>query len=152
MITENKVVTIDYSVTDETNQIIDSSEGREPLKYLHGAGNIIPGLEQALAGKQAGDAFEVTVAPEQAYGQYNPAHVQKVPADAFQGVDNVEVGMSFTAQGENGNFQVRVTAVEGDQVTVDANHPLAGKTLTFRGTVQEVRDATAEEAEHGHVH
>lgn len=152
MIENNKVVAIDYSVTDEANQLIDTSEGREPLKYLHGAGNIIPGLEQALTGKQAGDEFEVTVAPEQAYGQHNPANVQQVPVSAFQGVENIEVGMSFTAQGENGNFQVTVTAIEGETVTVDANHPLAGKTLTFKGVVREVREASAEEIEHGHVH
>ncbi|MCL1036390.1 peptidylprolyl isomerase [Shewanella corallii] len=153
MIENNKVVAIDYSVTDEANQLIDTSEGREPLKYLHGTGNIIPGLEQALNGKQAGDEFEVTVSPAEAYGEHNPDNVQEVPMDAFQGVEKVEVGMSFTAQGANGNFQVTVTNISDDNiVTVDANHPLAGKTLTFKGVVREVRDATEEEIEHGHVH
>ncbi|MGI2259571.1 FKBP-type peptidyl-prolyl cis-trans isomerase [Shewanella sp. GXUN23E] len=152
MIENNKVVAIDYSVTDETNQLIDSSDGREPLKYLHGAGNIIPGLEQALTGKQVGDEFTVTVEPAQAYGEHNPANVQQVPVDAFSGVEQVEVGMSFTAQGENGQFQVTVTEVTDDTVTVDANHPLAGKTLTFKGIIRDIRDASEEELAHGHVH
>ncbi|MCF1427468.1 MAG: peptidylprolyl isomerase [Shewanella sp.] len=152
MIENNKVVAIDYSVTDETHQLIDSSDGREPLKYLHGAGNIIPGLEQALTGKQMGETFEVTVEPAQAYGEHNPANVQQVSLDAFSGVEQVEVGMSFTAQGENGQFQVTVTEVTDDKVTVDANHPLAGKTLTFKGIIRDVRDASEEELAHGHVH
>ncbi len=152
MIENNKVVSIDYTVKDESDNIIDTSEGKEPLAYLHGAGNIIPGLEKALEGKQAGDEFDVEVAPGDGYGEYNPDMVQEVPLEAFQGVDNVEPGMAFTAQGPQGQVQVVVTKVENDQVTVDANHPLAGKTLTFTGTVREVRDATEEELSHGHSH
>ncbi|WP_434362471.1 peptidylprolyl isomerase [Parasalinivibrio latis] len=152
MIENNKVVSIDYTVKDESDNIIDTSEGKEPLAYLHGAGNIIPGLEKALEGKQTGDEFDVEVAPGDGYGEYNPDMVQEVPLEAFQGVDNVEPGMAFTAQGPQGQVQVVVTQVEDGQVTVDANHPLAGKTLTFTGTVLEVRDATEEEVAHGHVH
>ena len=152
MIEDNKVVSIHYSVIDEDQQVIDSSEGKEPLTYLHGANNIIPGLEKALAGKQTGDAFSAVVAPADAYGEYNDAMVQQVPMDAFEGVDKVEPGMAFNAQGPQGPIQIIVTEVDGDQVTIDGNHPLAGKILSFNGTVVEVRDATDEEISHGHVH
>ncbi|MBV7316235.1 peptidylprolyl isomerase [Shewanella sp. NIFS-20-20] len=152
MIEANKVVTIDYLVVDENEHLIDSSEGREPLSYLHGVGNIIPGLEQALQGKQAGDTFNVTVTPQDAYGEYNANNVQQVPLEAFAGVEKVEVGMSFSAQGPEGDIPVTITAMTDTEATVDANHPLAGKTLTFTGTVRDVRDATMEEISHGHVH
>jgi len=152
MIANDKVVTIEYTVTDENNQVLDSSEGREPLKYLHGAGNIIPGLESALAGLKAGDEYEVEVAPADAYGEHNPQLVQDVPRAAFEGVDQIEPGMVFNAQGPQGQVQVTVTGVAEDTVTIDGNHPLAGKTLTFKGNVVDVRDATEEEVQHGHAH
>lgn len=152
MIAENKVVTLNYTVKDEGGDIIDTSEGGEPLTYLHGFNNIIPGLEAALVGKAAGDEFDVSVAPAEAYGEYNEAMVQQVPMSAFEGVDKVEPGMAFTAQTQGGPVQLIVTEVEGDQVTVDPNHPLAGKTLHFSGSIAEVRDASEEELAHGHVH
>lgn len=152
MIAENKVVTLNYTVKDEDGDIIDSSEGGDPLTYLHGANNIIPGLEAALIGKAAGEDFDVAVAPADAYGEYNEAMVQQVPMAAFEGVENVEPGMAFTAQTEGGPVQLIVTDVDGDLVTVDPNHPLAGKTLHFSGTIADVRDATEEELAHGHVH
>ena len=152
MIQEKMVVTIDYTVRDDSNEVIDSSEGRQPLVYLHGAQNIVPGLEKALDGMKTGEDFEAIVEPADAYGVYNPDMVQAVPREAFQGVDNIEPGMAFSSQGEQGPFQVVVTEVSDDSVTVDANHPLAGKRLTFNGTVRDVREATAEEISHGHVH
>lgn len=152
MIADNKVVSLNYTVKDDQGQVIDTSEGQEPLVYLHGAKNIIPGLEAALAGKATGDEFEVTVQPAEGYGEYNEAMVQVVPRSAFEGVEKVEPGMVFTAQTQGGPVQLMVTGVEGDDITVDPNHPLAGKVLHFTGSVADVRDATSEELDHGHVH
>ncbi|MHA7880616.1 MAG: peptidylprolyl isomerase [Saccharospirillum sp.] len=151
-IAAQRVVSIHYEVKDEDGVVVDSSEGREPLVYLHGHNNIIPGLEKALDGLNTGDSFDVVVQADEAYGDYQDALVQSVPMDAFQGVEKVEEGMVFTAQTQGGPLQVTVTAVEADNVTVDGNHPLAGKALSFKGEVAEVRDASAEELEHGHVH
>lgn len=152
-VAKNTVVTIDYTLTDPQGKVIDSSEGKQPLPYLHGAGNIIPGLETKLEGKAAGDALKVVVDPKDGYGVRDERMVQVVPATAFQGVGQVQPGMQFRAQGPQGQMQVvTVTKVEGDNVTVDGNHPLAGVTLTFDVTVRSVRPATPEELEHGHVH
>jgi FKBP-type peptidyl-prolyl cis-trans isomerase SlyD len=151
-IAENKVASIQYTVSDEEGQIIDSSEGGEPLVFLVGAQNVIQGLEEALIGKNVGDVVKATVEPAKAYGEYNPEGVQEVPMDAFEGVDDIETGMAFTAETEQGPMNLIVTAIEGDMVTVDGNHPLAGKALTFDVTIEAVRDATDEEMAHGHVH
>lgn len=152
MIADNKVVSLNYTVKDDNDQIIDTSEGNEPLTYLHGAQNIIPGFEAALTGKAAGDEFSVTVQPAEGYGEYNAELVQVVPRDAFEGVEKIETGMVFTAQTQGGPVQLMVTGVEEDDITVDPNHPLSGKVLHFTGSVIEVRDASAEELEHGHAH
>ncbi|MGF1768994.1 peptidylprolyl isomerase [Enterovibrio makurazakiensis] len=152
MIEDNKVVKIDYTVKDESGQVIDSSEGKEPLAYLHGTGNIIPGLENALTGKAEGDEFSAVVQPDDAYGPRNEAMIQTVEKSVFQGVEEIEVGMVFNAQGPQGDIQVTIADIDGDQVTIDGNHPLAGLVLHFEGVVREVRDATQEEIEHGHVH
>jgi FKBP-type peptidyl-prolyl cis-trans isomerase SlyD len=152
MIADNKVVSLNYTVKDDNDQIIDTSEGNDPLTYLHGSNNIIPGLEAALVGKNAGDAFEVTVQPADGYGEYNEEMVQVVPRDAFEGVESIEPGMVFTAQTEGGPVQLMVTGVEEDDITVDPNHPLSGKVLHFSGSIIDVRDATEEEKDHGHVH
>ncbi len=151
-IAEKKVVSIQYTVMDEEGQVIDSSEGGEPLVFLTGAQNVIVGLEEALIGKNVGDQVKTTVEPAKAYGEYNPEGVQEVPMDAFEGVEDIETGMAFTAETEQGPMNLIVTAIEGDMVTVDGNHPLAGKALTFDVTVEAVRDATDEEMAHGHVH
>lgn len=151
-IEKDKVVSIDYTLTNLQGEVIDSSKGREPLPYLHGASNIIPGLEAALEGKSSGDQVQVTVQPEQGYGQRDPQLVQGVPRDRFQGVSNIQAGMQFTAQTPQGRRIVTVTKVDEAEVTVDANHPLAGVTLNFDVTVKDVRDATPEELQHGHVH
>lgn len=152
MIEVKKVVTLSYSVKDDEGTVIDSTEGTEPLVYIHGAANIIPGLETALSGKAVGDEFDVTVEPKDAYGEYNESLVQAVPREAFEGVETIEPGMAFTANTPNGPIQLIVTGVEGDQITVDPNHPLAGKVLNFTGKIMEIRDATEEELAHGHVH
>ena len=146
------VASFNYTLTNDAGEIIDSSEGRSPLAYLHGAGNIVPGLEKEMAGRQAGDRFDVVVAPEDGYGQPNPMLVQTVPREAFQGVDTIEVGMEFQAQTPQGPLSVVVSKVDADNVTVDGNHPLAGKTLHFAIEVTDVRDASVEELAHGHVH
>lgn len=151
-ITANKVVTIDYTLTDEQGQIIDSSQGRDPLAYLHGFNNIIPGLEDALEGRKSGDSLNVVVAPADAYGERNEALVQKVSRALFEDANGLEVGMRFQSISEQGVHLVTVVEVTDDTVTVDANHPLAGLTLNFDVTVVDVRDATDEELEHGHVH
>ena len=152
-IEHHKVVSIHYKVVDAASgETIDSSEGAEPLTYLHGAQNIIPGLEKALEGKQVGDEFEVTVEAADAYGEYEEDRVQKVPREAFTGVDEIEPGMAFTAQTEQGPVNLVVVEVEETTVTVDANHVLAGKALKFSVKVETIRDASEEELEHSHAH
>ena len=151
-IEKDKVVSIDYTLTGENGQVLDSSQGREPLAYLHGAGNIIPGLESALEGKNEGDQLNVHVPPDQAYGQRDERMVQPVPRTAFQGVADIQPGMQFQASTNAGPRLITVVGVQGDQVTIDANHPLAGATLNFDVKVVNVRDATSEEKSHGHVH
>jgi len=151
-VAENKVVAIDYTLKDNEGQTLDTSEGRGPLHYLHGAGNIISGLESALEGKSPGDEFQVQVGPQEGYGERNDQLQQTVPRSDFQGVEDVEVGMRFRVTGEGGEAVVTVVDVKDDEVTLDGNHPLAGATLNFDVAVREVRDATSEEIEHGHVH
>lgn len=151
-IANNKVVSIHYKLTNDEGSILDSSEGQEPLAYLHGLGNIIPGLENALTGRAVGDKFTVTIPPADGYGERDNKMVQSVPKSAFQGVDQIEPGMQFQAQSPDGMQLVTVVDVDGDEVILDGNHPMAGITLTFDVEVTEIRDATAEELDHGHVH
>lgn len=122
------------------------------MAYLHGAGNIVPGLENALTGKQSGDKLKVTVAPNDDYGLQDPARIQTVPREAFHGVAEIQVGMRFQADTSQGPVPVVVTAVTDKTVTVDGNHELAGHTLHFDVEIIDVRDATLEELTHGHVH
>jgi FKBP-type peptidyl-prolyl cis-trans isomerase SlyD len=151
-IIKEKVVSFDYTLTDKTGEVIDTSDGREPLAYIQGSGFLIPGLETEMEGKQAGDAFKVTVEPENAYGLRDPELIKEIERDMFGDVDKLEPGMQFQAETEDGIEVVTVTAVNEDTVTVDGNHPLADVTLNFDIKVVEVRDATAEELDHGHVH
>lgn len=152
-IANNTVVAIDYTLTDADQQVIDTSEGGQPLKYLHGHGNIIPGLEEQLEGKAAGDEIEVAVPPEKAYGAHDDRLLKEVPRSMFEGVDEIKPGMQFQATTQSGQVtMMSVAKVEGDKVTVDANHPLAGKTLHFKVAVVEVRQATEEEVAHKHAH
>lgn len=149
---KNKVASIDYTLKSDEGQVLDSSEGREPLAYLHGNGNLIPGLEEALEGKKEGDSVEVTVPPEKGYGIRNDSLIEKVNRSVFQGVDKIEKGMQFQAKTHEGTQVFTVIDIEGDEVTIDGNHPLAGASLNFAVTVKSVRDATEEEIAHGHVH
>lgn len=153
MIGDKMVATIHYTLTNETGEILDSSEGQEPLRYLHGAGNLIPGLEQELLGKTTGASMQVSIAPEDAYGEIRPEMIQVVPRTAFQGVETIEPGMAFESRDPEGRSQrIMVKSIDGDEITIDANHPLAGQQLNFDVQVVEVRDASAEEISHGHVH
>ncbi|MDC7235890.1 MAG: peptidylprolyl isomerase [Spirochaetales bacterium] len=152
-ISENSVVSIDYILRNKKGDVIDASGNGEPLVYLHGTGALIPGLENELAGKKAGDKLTVTVEPKDGYGEHMPQLIQKLPRENFQGVETLEVGMEFEATGANGHIMVvRIDEIEGDEVTINGNHPLAGMTLEFEVGIADVREATAEEIEHGHVH
>ncbi|MCG6969350.1 MAG: peptidylprolyl isomerase [Gammaproteobacteria bacterium] len=151
-IAKHKVVTLDYTLTDKDGNVLDQSQGGE-FTYLHGAKNIIPGLENALDGKKSGDEVKVSVAPDDGYGQRNDALTQVVPKDAFESNDEIQVGQQFHAQTPEGQYvMITVMNVEGDQITIDGNHPLAGVDLNFDVKVVDVRDATDEEVSHGHVH
>ena len=152
LIADRCAVSIHYTLTDDAGDVLDSSAGREPLTYLHGVGQIVPGLEQALNGRAVGDAFRVDIAPEDGYGPRSESMVQVVPRAAFQGVARLEPGMQFETRGEQGSLSVVIIAIDGDSVTVDGNHPLAGQTLHFDIEVTAVRAASVEEALHGHVH
>lgn len=148
-IAADRVASIHYTLTDDAGQVIDKSPEARPLQYLHGKGNIIPGLEQALAGRKTGDTLQVDVAPENAYGLRNEALVQAVPREAFQGVDNIAPGMQFQAQSERGPLLVTVLEANETSVRIDGNHPLAGKTLHFAVEVAQVRDASDDEKQAG---
>lgn len=147
-ITKNKVASIHYTLRDDEGTVIDSSAGRDPLLYLHGAGNLIPGMEESLEGKSKGEKFNIKIDPDKGYGEKDENLVQKVPRSAF-GDQEVKTGMRFST---NQGGVVTVTDVNLDSVTVDGNHPLAGVPLNFDVEVVEVRNATAEEISHGHVH
>ncbi|RVU32244.1 MULTISPECIES: FKBP-type peptidyl-prolyl cis-trans isomerase [Neptunomonas] len=151
-IADNAVVTMHYTLKNAAGEVLDSSQGQEPLAYLHGANNIVPGLENALVGKATGDKLEVTVKPEEGYGDVREELVQKVPHENFQGINELQVGMQFMAQAPWGEQPVTVIKIEDDGVTLDGNHPLAGQELFFDIEVTEVRAATEDELSHGHAH
>ena len=151
-ITKDSVASFHYTLKDDDGNTIDTSEGQEPLPYLHGAGNIVPGLERELEAKVIGDKVSVIVKPVDGYGELNETLIQELPKSMFAGIDDIEAGMDFQAETDNGQQMVTVTKVEGDTVTIDGNHPLAGKNLHFDVEVTEVREASSEELEHGHVH
>ena len=153
LIGEKLAVSMHYKLTDDEGNVLDSSEGAEPLSYLHGAGTLSPGLEQALTGKVAGDSVQVRVEPAEGYGEVMKELREIVYKAAFQGVESVEAGMAFEAQAPDGTVQhVVIKKVEGNEVTVDANHPLAGVALNFDVDIIGVREATEEEIAHGHTH
>lgn len=153
-ITQNKVGLIHYKLTDADGVTIDSSEGRDPLAYIQGIGNLIPGLEQELEGKAAGDKFTTVVAPEHAYGKRDNALVQIVPKSGFNGADDeLQEGMQVQVETDQQGMAIAVvTKIEDENVTLDLNHPLADMDLHFDVEVVEVRDATQEELDHGHAH
>jgi FKBP-type peptidyl-prolyl cis-trans isomerase SlyD len=151
-IADNSVVTFHYTLKNDHGVVIESSSGQDPLDYLHGHRNIIPGLEKELAGKSIGDKFTATIEPENAYGDYDDALLQTLSRGDFQGVDEFEIGMQFEVKDTDGGGLVTVTKIEGDEVTVDGNHPLAGERLIFEVEVIGIRDASGEELTHGHAH
>jgi len=151
-IAANSVAIFQYTLKNGQGEVLDSSAGGEGLTYLHGAGNIVAGLENAMLGRAAGESFEVSVAPEDGYGVRDESLVQSVPRNAFPAQQSLEVGMQFQAQTPYGARLVTISAVGPAEVTVDANHPLAGATLNFAIRIESVRAASAEELAHGHVH
>ena len=150
-ITHLSVVTLDYTVSDDAGEVLDTTEGREPLVYLHGSGFLVPGLENALYDREEGDSFELAVPAMDAYGEYEESLVQEVPGELFDGMEVAE-GDTFVADTDDGHRPVTIVEVSEDFVKVDANHPLAGMDLHFKVNVRGVRAATAEEIAHGHVH
>ena len=151
-VSTNKVVILNYTLTDDNNQIIDQSTDGT-FAYLHGANNIIPGLEKALLDKKVGDNIKVSIEPAEGYGHHDASMVQEVPMDMFESAEQVQVGQQFHAQGPHGNtIIITVTKVDGDNVTIDGNHPLAGMPLNFDVTIMDIRDASEEEITHGHAH
>ena len=149
---KNKVVTFHYHLTGEGNEMIDSSREAEPLAVLFGHGAIIPGLEQAMEGRVAGDRFNVSVPPDQAYGLRREDFTQRVPKKYFRNAEQLKPGDSTILSSEQGQRPVVVLKVGSSVIDVDLNHPLAGKTLQFDIEITDIRDASAEELEHGHVH
>lgn len=150
-IQNHSAVRFHYTLKDEEGNLVDSSEGGEPLPYLHGANNIVPGLEKQLEGKSVGDKLEVKVDADEGYGDYNENLKQAAPRELFQGVDEIEIGSQFEAQTDQGPISVVVTEVRDDEIVVDGNHPLAGLDLYFDVEIVEVRDANEEEIAQGHV-
>jgi FKBP-type peptidyl-prolyl cis-trans isomerase SlyD len=152
-ITQDSVVTIDYRLHLGNGEVVDESEPGDPLVYLHGHGETVPGLEDALEGKAVGDSLKVKVAPDQGYGDHDPEKIEEVPRTEFPDELELKPGSILTATDDDGQeMDFLVKEIKGDKVIVDFNHPLAGKTLFFEVTVRDVRAATPEELEHGHVH
>ncbi|HTT43681.1 MAG TPA: peptidylprolyl isomerase [Steroidobacteraceae bacterium] len=151
-IAADQVVSIHYTLKNDAGEVLDRSQADAPLTYLHGHGNLIPGLERELTGKSSGDRLQVRIVPAEAYGEYDQGLVQRVPRRALKGVRDVRVGLQLQAQTAQGARVVTVTQLSGDLVTLDGNHPLAGQHLNFDVEVGAVRAATAAELAHGHVH
>lgn len=152
-ITDGQVVTLHYRLTLDDGSIADESFGGEPLVYLHGAGNIVPGLERQLTGKHAGDKCDVAVPAAEGYGEYDPAADQTVPKSAFPKGAPLEPGTPFQTRGRNGQpVTIWVRSVKAEEVVVSTNHPMAGQALNFAVEIVDVRPATAQERQHGHAH
>ena len=145
------VVFIDYTLTNDGGEVLDTSRGAEPLSYIHGQGQIIPGLEKALTGRTAGDSFQIRLEARDAYGERDPELVQTARRAQFS-TDEPRVGLQVRTGGPGGGQVLTVVAVDGDVVTLDGNHELAGVPLTFDVTVVSVRAATKQELAHGHAH
>jgi FKBP-type peptidyl-prolyl cis-trans isomerase SlyD len=150
---KDAVVEMHYTLKNDAGDVIDSSLDKGPMPFIQGHGNIIPGLEKVLEGMTVGETCDVSVEPEDAYGTHHAEGIQEVPKEAFEGVGTLEVGMKLQSQDEKGNpFVVHVKAINEDTITIDANHPLAGETLHFNVSIENVREATEDELKHGHVH
>lgn len=151
-IENRKVVSFHYTLSNDKGEKLESSEGGEPIVYLHGYRNIVPGLENAMTGREAGDSFEVTVEPKDAYGERNPNATQRLSAKLFPNPKKLSPGQMVELQTKQGPMQAVVVKVGRFNIDVDANHPLAGQSLTFNVEITDIRDATQEEIDHGHVH
>lgn len=151
-ITQHSAVTIHYRLSDQEGRLLEDSFDSEPMLYLHGTENLIPGLEAALDGKTKGEKLDVTISAEEAYGPYHDGLRQAVPLEAFGDIEDIVPGMRFIAETEMGQRPVQVMEVKDDVVIVDGNHPLAGQSLNFSVEIVDVREASAEEIAHGHVH
>ena len=151
-ISKNKVASIHYTLKDKNGEIIDSSEESKPLSYIQGLGNLIPGMERGLEGKIAGDTVSLIIAPEDAYGIRDDQYLSVIPLDNFPDKESVKPGVQFVAQSDQGSRDAIILKVEGNDVTADFNHPLAGIELHFEIKVMDVREATTEELAHGHIH
>ena len=149
---DNRIVSFHYKLTDSEGQQIESSREHEPMSYLHGANNIIAGLEREMTGRKAGDEFSVTVQPEDAYGTRSEANIQRIPLKRLGKVPRPRVGQVLALQTQQGPVQVTVVKVGKFNLDVDANHPLSGQALTFDVEIMSIRDATEEEIGHGHAH
>jgi FKBP-type peptidyl-prolyl cis-trans isomerase SlyD len=152
IITQNSVVTIEYTLKDDQGEIIDSSEGDVPLVYLHGCKNIVPGLERELTGKKVGDELSVIVTAEEGYGPRLDQLIMKLKREELATIKDLEVGLQLQAQTDEGVQVFTVIGLEGDDVTLDGNHPLAGQNLNFTVKVMDIRLASDEEIKHGHAH
>ena len=152
MIEKDKVVQFHYVLTDDSGVQIEDSRHGEPMAYLHGHDNIIPGLEKALAGHQAGDQFSATIPPAEGYGEREEGMTQRISAKYLKHAGKLRPGMAVTVNTDNGPRAVTIIKVGLKTVDVDGNHPLAGKTLTFAIEITDIRDATEEEISHGHAH
>ncbi|MEZ5536115.1 MAG: peptidylprolyl isomerase [Thiolinea sp.] len=153
-IAQNSVASLSYVLTDTKGEVLDEATTEAPFVYLHGANNIIAGLEKALTGKSANDTLEVIIPPAEAYGEHDERLTQQVPREMFGDIDEAQLvpGVQFNAQTNTGHQVITIAKVEGDTITIDGNHPLAGEALHFDVTVLDVREATAEELQHGHAH
>ncbi len=151
-IANNTAVSIHYTLTNDAGEELDSTAGSEPMVYLHGSGNIITGLEKALHHKNVGDKFDVRIEPADAYGEFSEDMIQVVSRDMFEGIDEVEIGMQFHAAVNSGSGIITVIKIDGDDITIDGNHPMAGQALNFSVEVMGVRMATKDENSHGHIH
>ncbi|VAW95128.1 FKBP-type peptidyl-prolyl cis-trans isomerase SlyD [hydrothermal vent metagenome] len=151
-IEDKKIVVINYTLTTDDDEVLDKSDDGS-FAYLHGADNIIAGLESALVGKTVGDTLNVKVLPAEGYGERNDEMVQVVGKEMFESDEELEVGSQFHAEGPDGQpIMITVAAIEGDDITIDGNHPLAGMNLNFDVSIVDIRDASEEEISHGHVH
>ncbi len=151
-ITNNTAVSIHYTLTNDLGEQLDTTIGSEPLDYLHGQGNIISGLETALTGKEVGEKFNIRIDAADAYGELSDEMIQVVSRDMFDGIDKIEVGMQFHAAVNSGTGIITVINIDGDDITIDGNHPMAGQALNFSVEIMAIRLATKDEVEHGHIH
>ena len=152
IVEKDKVVNFHYTLKNADGEEMESSRERDPMTYLHGSNNIIVGLEKAMEGRTTGDTFEVTVEPEEAYGVRNDVNIQRIPLKRLKGLGKIMPGQILNLQTNEGPVQVTVVKVGRFNVDVDANHPLAGQKLTFDVEITDIREASADETEHGHVH